>query len=121
MNLEKPDLKTLPKGTKLITRNGKDVSEWHYFETYDSDYPVVAIVENQRYVYCRNGEYERPRTIDDLDLFIAPNVKEIWVNLYKSIDGKVIYTGQDFNTEAEALKHKGSACYVKTIKITDEI
>lgn len=119
-NLEKFNAETTPPGTPLVTRDGREVTEWHYFKALTNEnFQVIAIIEGVLKAFTKEGGYyseESPH-----DLFIKPKVKEIWKNVYKSSDG-TLRTGADFFSKEEAIECKEYHIegYIKTIRITDE-
>ncbi len=120
MNLEKFNAQTTPAGTKLITRDGTKVDDWHYFKNDSLRYPVFADVCGSVESFSVFGEFDTDLVASDWDLFIAPKIESIWVNVYRSLDG-TIRTGTDFYSQEEATNNKLTEGYIKTIKITDEI
>lgn len=123
-NLEKFNAETTPSGTELITRDGREVSEWYYFKTAENIYPVTVVVNGEIYMLMKDGQYDKgyDNGIEEhsLDLFIKPKVKECWVNVYMDENG-LFYFGRIGDTKEECLIKKASdSNYIKTIRITDE-
>lgn len=123
-NLEKFNAETTPLGTQLITRDGREVTEWYYFKTAENNYPVRAVVKgdfSSFSSFTKDGQYDSNIEEHPKDLFIKPKVREIWKNVYKSSDGK-LRTGADFFSKEEAIQCKQYYIegYLKTIRITDE-
>lgn len=79
------------KGAKLITRYGIKVDEFHCFETlrYKANYPLVAIINKVKQSYTAEGKYNYSGKESEMDLFMAPEKKEYWVNLFRTREGKV--------------------------------
>lgn len=116
--LKKFNLAT-PLGTELITRHGKKVSEWYYFKADKSDYPIQAIINGDRIGYTIDGNYNKEGEHYN-DLFIKPQIKECWVNVYIAPDG-TLCVGSPYSSEELARTNIYKAqTYIKTIRITDE-
>lgn len=75
--LETFNAETTPLGTELITRDGREVTEWYYFKTNINRYPVTAIIDGDSYRFMKNGQYNYNVEEYKLDLFIKPKVKEV--------------------------------------------
>lgn len=114
------DLNAALEGQPVITRDGRKVTEIHCFKSYDTDYPVHAIINNKVYSYTKEGEY-RKNDEHYLDLFMAPKIIEKWVNVYQS--GNEIWLNRTYHNSEESAKDVGCSTryYLKTIKITNEL
>lgn len=80
------NLEAALKGAKVVTRDGREVSEIYHFKTDSEGYPVVAVVEGTRRSYTTDGKFAYCSK-EGLDLFMAPIKKEGWVNLYPPYAG----------------------------------
>lgn len=79
------------EGKPLVTRDGKKVLDFHYFECSNltSDYPIIAFIEGQIYLnsYTNNGLSVRHRVSDtDLFMYEAPEEKAYMVAVYEIHD-----------------------------------
>ena len=110
------DLERALAGDKVVTREGLDVTEIHYFKHVNSIYEVYVTVNGLVYACTKEGLYTFPEE-DRFDLFMAPRTKkfEAWVNVYRYGIACVTY-----NTKKEAEEWAGEG-HIKTIKIETEI
>ena len=118
-NLEKFNAETTPLGTELITRDGREVSEWYYFKTSIDEYSVMAVLDGIINSYSKDGKYDSRNGEHTKDLFIKPKVKECWVNVY-SHPTEGVFLGVEWSTKEEAKEDNVGVHYIKTIRITDE-
>lgn len=119
-NLEKFNAETTPLGTELITRNGREVTEWYYFKTHtQGKFPIIAIIEGNREHFSIYGKHSIWSDDGDSDLFIKPKFKECWVNVYEQYEGGIVL-GSSYLTKEAAINNKDGVGYIKTIRITDE-
>ncbi len=110
-------------GAKVITRNGKEVIELHYFKELTTPYPVHFIVKEQKDLIItatEEGTYLQPESNkeSDYDLFMAPVIKEGWINLYFDAIVQHVYVGGAvYKDEEFALRNNKGHKYISTIKI----
>ncbi len=64
------DLLLACKGAKLITRQNKPVSQFHYFETKDESHPIAAVINGKLNSFTLNGRFSDEEKCG-LDLFMA--------------------------------------------------
>ncbi|WP_261533088.1 hypothetical protein [Burkholderia multivorans] len=93
------DLEAAKRGAPLVTRDGRAVSEFHVFETEESDKPCVAVVDGRPFWTTRSGKYGGDYEESEKDLFMASHKRTVYVNLYKR--GACYH----FPTEQEARAH----------------
>ena len=124
MNYLPFDLETaLAHPERVVTRDGRKASEiYHFKNKMISDYKVYACIENEIFTYTIEGLAIKGDT-RERDLFLLPEVKECWVNVYEM--GKTLVLGETHISKSEALENKSSAIalghtYIKTIRITNE-
>jgi len=70
-------------GSPVCTRDGREVTEIHYFKTAIDSYPVVAVADECLNSYTMDGK-KHESSESTFDLFLAPTKKTYWVNLYKN-------------------------------------
>ena len=113
------DLERALAGDKVVTRDGREVTEIHQFKTVSSMYEIYCVVNGVVYAVSQEGVYcySKDGEVDKKDLFMAPKTKkfEAWVNVY--IYGFACVT---YNTKKEAEECTGEG-HIKTIKIETEI
>lgn len=112
------DLEKAKAGAELRTRDGRP-ARIICWDRQSDGFPIVALVSNGErediYKYPESGE-KLGYKLDALDLFMAPEKKEGWVNVYKDL-AKYI-TGGDYihPTKEEAERQKSDTC-IATVKI----
>ena len=74
------DLQKAMAGHPLVTRDGRDVTEFCYFRTR-SVYKVVAIIYGDLCAYLDNGMTDNRRE-NNLDLFLKSEKKKLFVNIH---------------------------------------
>lgn len=104
----------------IVTRDGRRV-RIICTDGRNNKYPIIALMQSEE------GKEANNYTIDGmyidghktcLDLFIAPEKKEGWVNLYRAEDEDLPVLGHLYDTEEEARENKSSAfVYMTTVKI----
>lgn len=83
MNLKPFNLEAALNGAKVVTRDGRTVSRVTYFpEIKGTDYPVKAIVEDNLQGFTVDGFYYTRNNESCIDLFLAPKLREGWINIY---------------------------------------
>lgn len=109
---------------QVVTRDGRS-ARIICTNRLDENYPVLALVNYEDYEMCHSyttfGKLYINQTIDcELDLFFAPEKREVWVNIYKLGD-KFIADEIIYNTKEEALHNKDAIMdYVGTFKLEFE-
>lgn len=118
--MEKFNLERALAGEPVITRDGRDVTEIHFFETCTKGYAVIAIIEGEKFGFTNNGYYLNNSAEHRLDLFMKPKVVEAWINVYLSLTNEIFVSG-NYHSEEQAKKNIiEPKSYIKTIKITNE-
>lgn len=106
---------------RVVTRDGRKVSEIYHFKNKRlSDYKVYACVGDEVLTYTIEGLAIKGDT-RERDLFLLPEVKECFVNVYYQDDGDITI-GSPRKTKADCLNQPGysSIGFIKTIRITNE-
>ena len=87
---------------KVVTRDGRTIRKILCTDA-ESNYPVIALVKSKdgsdEYPlrYTTKGQYcPGSGKNEDLDLFFAPEKKEGWINIFRSITDGNIYIGNYF-------------------------
>ena len=108
-------------GEPVVTRDGREVTEIHFFETCTKGYAVIAIIEGDKFGFTNNGYYLDNSTEHRLDLFMKPKVVEGWFNVHVNNNG-IVVIGISYPSEEVAKANIVElSSYIKTIKITNEI
>ena len=72
------------KGEPLVTRNGKKVSQFHYFDAPNSEYQIYAVIEGEIYSFTKNGKFHDDDLRYGFDLFMSdPLPKKYTINIYQ--------------------------------------
>lgn len=88
-------------GTPIVKRNGKKIIEHHYFKSLNGNQKFICIDEDGDSAYFTDkGTYLDDADESEFDLFLLPETKKIWANVYKNLDGYFI--GTQFESEHEA-------------------
>ena len=115
------DLETaLKHPERVVTRDGRKVQELHQFKASHVKQTLYGVVNNTINCWSNDGRYSTTNTESDYDLFLLPEVKECWVNVYQ--DGERIGLGNSYQTKEKAFsaKHDARGTYIKTILVTNE-
>lgn len=101
-------------GDKVVTRDGREVTEIHHFKSVTSMYEVFVSINGSVYACSKEGSYTFPEEGRN-DLFMAPITKrfEAWVSVYPTGFGGVVWSNE---YDASV----GMNC-IKAVKIETEI
>lgn len=118
--MEPFDLERALAGEPVVTRDGREVTEIHFFKTDQGDYPLIAVIDENQEAFTKDGFFASSREECESDLFMKPKVVEGWINVYQ--EGDSIWTSFAHESEERAKQTIGKfATYIKTIKITNEV
>lgn len=101
-------------GKPVVTRDGREVSEIHYFKTATS-YSIACIVDNCVETFTTKGTYNKYET-SGFDLFMKSEIRTYWANVYADPDNDP-YIGIVHLSKEKALSCKEEG-YIKTISFT---
>ena len=121
MNYLPFDLETaLKHPERVVTMDGRRVSELHYLQVESNYQPIYCVVNRVPQSNWEGGQWCGEATIkSENDLFLLPEVKECWVNVYE-INGYLV-TSYPYKSNNEAVENIGlNTTYIKTIRITNE-
>ena len=108
---------------RVVTRDGRKVDEIHHFKKVESGcQSVYCVVEGIPQSTWEGGQWCGESNIkSERDLFLLPEVKERWVNIYEEIFEPTICNVFFYESKIEATKMISSIhTYIKTIRITNE-
>lgn len=74
-------------GEKVVTRDGREVTQLTKFDAKDTTYALIGVVDASLQSWTLEGVFEKGET-SNADLFIAPKTVKRWVNFYS--DGTTI-------------------------------
>lgn len=69
-------------GEAVVTRNGAQVTDIAYLESFSAPQKLIAVVDGSARNYFENGRYRIYQDDSCYDLFMAPVKKEVWISLY---------------------------------------
>lgn len=121
MKLEKFDLEKALNGAKVVTREGREVTQLTKFEI-DGKFPLHGVVGSRLYSWMIDGYFNENNDCSSIDLFLAVEPQRIWVNVYYHHD-KLWLGSAQYNSLTEAKLNPANTVnmrYIKTIEITDE-
>lgn len=107
---------------KVVTRDGRAVRI--VCTDAKGDEPIIALVynnirdEENVYTYNRDGYFYGDND-SCLDLFLAPDKKEGWINIYKNvIENNLPIVGQKvYKSKEDAIRNRCNDYYLTSIKI----
>jgi hypothetical protein len=116
------NLKKALAGEPVFTRDGRQVTELHYFESATTEWVLFAVVKGEVTGYLKNGKYS-PTHNSPKDLMMKAPIIEKWINVYHL--GDKIFLGMQFDSEEEAKNayttdsdcYRKQFLYIKTIKV----
>lgn len=120
------DLERALAGDPVQTRAGIAFTQAHKFDT-NNPYCLAGVVGGEVRRYTKEGFFYSNGAVSNLDLFMAPKVREYWVNVWKGTTPlNSLYLGVEHESEKEA---KDSAAknvenghkLMATIKLTEQI
>ena len=112
MTMKKFDLELAKAGHPVQTKNGKN-ARIICFDAKYTCYPIVALVEMNGFekVSLYTNEGKRHTDLErDLDLIMALEKHEGWVNVYRDADTGLPYCGKFiYPSESDAVTHNDHA------------
>ena len=75
------NLEAAINGAKVVTRNEKAVTQLTKFYDIESDDCLAGVVDKELHLWNEQGKFYPDQDMP-MDLFMAPNVKSIWVARY---------------------------------------
>jgi hypothetical protein len=108
-------------GKTLITRDGRSVPQFfHITARLNDPTPIIAIIEGNTHKLNINGRASDFFDSNE-DLFMAPEKKSIWVNIYYLKDSLSIGHYRDTTYENAVENITNRETYIKTIEITNDL
>ena len=107
---------------RVVSSDGHRIEEIHLFKNIFNNYPLCVVFKGEEgfYYYKENGRFDEEE-YTKLDLFLLPEYKEKFVNVYLDEDGE-LYVGNaahdTLSNAKEVAKYSVKSTYIKTIKIT---
>jgi hypothetical protein len=110
-------------GKPVLCRNGELVTQIVEFKNTSAIHSLAGLCDDMIKTWTIDGNYFSKGTSfpSDWDLFMAPEKKSIWVNVYTLTNGDIMI-GCSYKTKKGAIQSSdGDDTYIKTIEITNEI
>ena len=104
---------------RVVTRDGRKVTQLHIFKDVKDVKPVCGVIYDETFRWHLNGVYYYSGSESNKDLFLLPEVKECWVNVYWTENGFAVTSPFSSKHEAEINNGYSMNC-IKTIRITNE-
>ncbi len=95
------DLQRALAGDKVVTRDGREVTQLTKFEITENEYPLIGVVGDRIRSWTIKGQLFRDGRFAECDLFMAPTTVKRWVNFYET-EHPDKSNGYAFKTEAAA-------------------
>ena len=124
IRLEPFDLEKALNGEKVVTRDGRQVTQLTHFELLNNTYPLYGVIGGGLDGWTIDGRYSKYDTENKADLFLESKVQSIWVNIYRKDGDEGIFIGnRRYTSQEDAIEyiHQNDTDYIKTIEITDEL
>jgi len=118
------DLETaLKHPERVVTRDGRKVEQLVEFKPQNDKLPVYGLLDGEIESWSIDGVFRLNRIESNCDLFLLPEVKECWLNIYvwKS-NGEFAVVVNNSQEEANTQKGNGIDLYtfIKTIRVTNQ-
>lgn len=118
MKTKEFDLEEALNGAKVVTRDGREVTQLTKFKTIE-EHCLYGVVDEEIHSWHKNGVFYK-HTKNNTDLFLAVEPIRIYANVYYSQNG-LLEMGLCFKDRDTAeLQGTRDSNYIKTIEITDE-
>lgn len=104
-NYKKFDLQKALAGDKVVTRDGREVTEIHRFNTVIDRKNIISVIDGDFRCHYDNGNYFDDSTKSCNDLFMTTTKKSAWLNIYRF--NKTLVSSL-YDTEEEANKRADS-------------
>lgn len=117
--MEPFNLEKALKGEKVVTKDGREVTQLHLFDLSKSISMLAGVLDGHICTWGANGNSSLITEMEK-DLFMAPKKREYWVNIYRSETGLIC--GHSYpSLEVAVLRITKDGYnyeeYLKTIKI----
>ena len=121
MRTKEFNLEEALNGAKVVTRDGREVTQLVKFESV-GNYPLVGVLSGRVSNWTIEGMFRQDIKESEADLFLVVKPKSVWVNVYVDDKGFLMLSSTcDSKSQAIQTITKGEFySYLKTIEITDE-
>lgn len=93
------NLEAALRGEKVVTRDGLEVTDIHWFNNCTSKYNLYGVIHGGLWSFTKDGKATHAGST--YDLFMAPKQVTMWMNVYTYEDGSY-HPGVLYKTELEA-------------------
>lgn len=87
------DFNAAKAGAPLITRSGKEATQFTVFDAMNTPYPCAAVINGMVYTFTVTGKKLHSEVEQADDLFMAPKKRTVWVTLFD--DGDAAWIDED--------------------------
>jgi hypothetical protein len=112
------DLKAALRGEKVVTRDGREVSNVTHFPVADTE-SVIAVIEGHIYTFTSAGLYYEEDDQSIHDLFMATKTVTMFCNIYRDATFEA-YTGALHETAEDAKAHVTGKDHIAVATVTWE-
>lgn len=119
--MKKFDLQQAIDGHPLVTRDGREVTEFHYFQTAnDPSFVIVAVINGKTIHFDENGTYV-PYGDSKNDLFLKDQKTKYYFFSFKRGDGESLkrYFSPIYTDENAPKKYLDDICINTSYEISD--
>lgn len=110
------DLRKAKAGAKLCTRDGRP-ARIICWDVKNDIFPLVSLIDERDLARHYEDGCCLSSEPTNNDLFLAPNINEGWVNVYRDKELHRTMGLRIYPTEDEAMKNKEDDSYIATTKI----
>jgi len=105
-------------GEPVVTRDGRKITDLHYFKDVKTKFSLVVHIENNSSVdhYTIKGTWTEDFENQELDLFMFEPEK--WINIYHSAVRDEAWCSRFYESEKEARENIIDGNYQTTIQLT---
>lgn len=117
------DLEKALSGAKVVTRDGRLITDWHYFKNTNETYPIYFVHKDTIETCMIDGTFNH-NSKSSLDLLLEIECKSFYMNVYEGEAGG-IFGGHIYSTKESCEKQKssevgGHSKHLKTVEINLE-
>ena len=105
-------------GSKVVTRDGREVSQLTKFIAPNDLFILSGVVGGRVECWTEEGRYNIENE-NKKDLLLAVPIQRFWVNVYES-EFSEMYLGRTHSSLEDAKAWSCKPGYIKTIEITNE-
>lgn len=118
------DLEKALNGHPVVTRDGRKVTEIHYFKTVGRHYKLYGAVNEPEYgdsvhSWTDQGIFQKGKE-SHLDLFLESVQKTVYINVFRTLDHPRLYSGVHETEESARAACSLVQCVAVAVPVTFE-